>query len=459
MDDTIKQALIDIVGETNFTDSLIDLVSYSYDASEHDHRPDAAVWPTNTEQVSGIIMLANKHKFPVTPRGAGTGLAGAAVPGSGGLVLDVCRMNKIIDIRIADRLVVVQPGVIYADLDNALLPSGFFFPPDPASSKVCTLGGNVATNAGGVRGAKYGVTRDYVLALEVVLPDGRIMKCGTSCMKSSSGLDLTRLFVGSEGTLGVITEITLKISPRPKAFTTGLAFFNRLEDAGRAVSDIMHSGIIPSVLEILDENAIEVLRERTSVYLPDANSMILVETDGYTEPDTAYQMEEIVKVFKKNSAIETRIASSTEESEDLWKARKLIGSTAAQLRPNNISEDVTVPLSRVPALLTGITEIVRKYGFPFVIFGHAGDGNLHPRIMYDRIDPVQLDMLGKAVDEMFELTCSLGGTLTGEHGVGLAKAPYMGLEHDPVALDLMRSLKKFFDPNNILNPGKMSLDA
>ena len=458
MDDSIKQALIDIVGQENFSDLLIDLVSYSYDASDHKHRPEAGVWPTSSEEVSRILILANEHRFPVTPRGAGTGLAGAAVPASGGLVLDMCRMNKILDIRIADRLTVLQPGVVYADLEKALAPHGFFFPPDPASSTVCTLGGNVATNAGGIRGAKYGVTRDYVMGLEVVLPDGRIMRIGSRCMKSASGYDLTRLFVGSEGTLGVITEITLKINPKPTAFKTVLASFASLKDAGQAVTDIMHSGIVPSVLEVLDENSIKVLREHANMNLPEVMAMILVETDGYTEAETSYQMSKLIEVFRKNSVTDTQVADTADEAEELWKARKSVGSTAGKLRANSVSEDVTVPMSKVPDLLTGISIIVRKYDLPFVIFGHAGDGNLHPRIMYDRSNPDNVTRLGKAVDEIFKLTCNLGGTLTGEHGIGLSKAPYMTLEHDPVAMDVMRSIKILFDPNNILNPGKMALE-
>lgn len=458
MDDNIKQALIDIVGQENFSDLLIDLVSYSYDASDHKHRPEAGVWPTSSEEVSRILILANEHRFPVTPRGAGTGLAGAAVPARGGLVLDMCRMNKILDIRIADRLTVVQPGVVYADLEKALAPHGFFFPPDPASSTVCTLGGNVATNAGGIRGAKYGVTRDYVMGLEVVLPDGRIMRIGSRCMKSASGYDLTRLFVGSEGTLGVITEIILKINPKPTAFKTVLASFASLKDAGQAITDIMHSGIVPSVLEVLDENSIKVLREHANMTLPEVMAMILVETDGHTEAETSYQMGKLIEVFRKNSVTDVQVADTADEAEELWKARKSVGSTAAQLRANSVSEDVTVPMSKVSDLLTGISIIVRKYDLPFVIFGHAGDGNLHPRIMYDRSDPDNVTRLSKAVDEIFKLTCNLGGTLTGEHGIGLSKAPYMTLEHDPVAIDVMRSIKILFDPNNILNPGKMALE-
>ena len=453
----IKQALIEIVGRESFTDSLIDLVTYSYDACDHDHRPDCAVWPQNAQQVSRILALANEHRFPVVPRGAGTGFAGGAVPAKGGVILDFLRMNRILDIRIADRLAVVEPGVVYADLMKALAPYGFFFPPDPASGKVCTIGGNVATNAGGIKGAKYGVTKDYVLALQVVLPDGRIMRTGSGCMKSSSGYDLTRLIVGSEGTLGVVTEITLKISPRPKAVKTGLAVFENLTDAGRAVTGMMHSGIIPSVLEILDGNTIRILREQGGMNLPAANAIILAETDAYTAPDAARQMSRVVEIFNENHALRIQTADSAAEAETLWRARKAAGSTAGQLRPNNVSEDVTVPISKVPDLLNGISAIVRQYELPFVVFGHAGDGNLHPKIMYDPCDPEQRRQVGQAVDAIFALACRLGGTLTGEHGIGLAKAPYMHLEHDRAALEVMRAIKDLLDPNHILNPGKMGL--
>ena len=458
MEHSIKQALIGIVGQENYTDQLIDLVSCSYDASDHDHRPEAALWPTTRSQISKILAIANTHRIPVTPRGAGTGLAGAAIPVRGGLVMDLCRMNKIVDIRIEDRLAVVEPGVVYGDLQKALSPYGFFFPPDPASGKVCTLGGNVATNAGGLRCAKYGVTGDYVLGLEVVLADGRILHTGSRCMKSVSGYDLTRLFVGSEGSLGVVTEITLSIRPKPLATRTSLAFFSSLRDAGQTISDIIRAGVIPSVLELLDVNGIRVLREQAGMNLPEAAAMLLVETDGLTGAETIFQMGKIIEVYGKNRAKDVREAQNQEEAEDLWRARRSVGSAASKLRPNNISEDVAVPLSKVPDLLEGISRIVNNHQLPFVAFGHAGDGNIHPRIMYDRSDPDQVRALKDAAREIFELACRLGGTLTGEHGIGLAKAPYMVLEHDSVALEVMRSLKTLFDPKNIMNPGKMGLD-
>lgn len=457
MNTHIKQALIDIVGADNYSDRLIDLVSYSYDSSDHNHRPDAALWSTTTEQVCKIMHLANSAKIPVIPRGAGTSLSGGVIPAHGGVVLDLCRMNKILDIRVADRLAIVQPGVVYADLQKALNSNGFFFPPDPASGKVCTIGGNVATNAGGIRAAKYGVTRDYVLGLEVVLPDGRILHTGSNCMKSVSGFDLTRLFVGSEGTLGIITRITLKIQPQPQVTKTALASFAKLVHAAEAVRQIIHNGIIPSVLEIMDENSIRVLREIAHVDLPQAKALILVETDGHTQTEAAYQMSKIIDAFKHSQAVAINAANTSREAEKLWQGRKVAGSTAAKLRPNYVSEDVTVPVSRLPELLTGISQIVHKHDLPFVIFGHAGDGNLHPRIMYDGYDPQQAQRVESAVAEIFELTCTLDGTLTGEHGVGLAKAPYMHLEHDAVALEVMRSIKFMLDPNNVLNPGKRNL--
>jgi len=459
MDEKLKQDLIQIVGEANVTDSLIDRVSFSYDASEHSHRPEGGVWVESAEQVSEIMKLANRDKIPVIPRGAGTGLSGMAVPIQGGIILDLNRMNQILKISIEDRLAVVQPGVVYANLEKALAPDGFFFPPDPASGKVSTLGGNVATNAGGLKGAKYGTTRDYVLGLQVVLPDGRIMRTGSKTMKSVSGYDLTRLFVGSEGTLGIVTEITLKINPKPTATSTALATFDNLEDAGNAINQIMHSGIIPSALEILGRETLSAINQNTDLNLPEVDAMLLAETDGYTREETDYQLGKVIDVFRRNNAREVRQAKTAKDVEDLWAARKSAYAVLARIESNFVLEDVTVPMTQITALLKGIQGISEKHHIRIATFGHAGDGNLHPQILYNGYDPEQVKQMERASADLFKLAIDLGGTLTGEHGIGLSKAPFMTLEHDPVAMDVMRSLKKMFDPNNILNPGKMGLEA
>jgi glycolate oxidase len=455
----VKQPLIDIVGEANYTDSLIDLVSYSYDASEHRSRPLCAVWVETAEQVSSILNLANREGIAVVPRGAGTGLAGSAVPISGGIALDLSHMNRILKISIEDRLVVVQPGVVYEDLEKALTPHGFFFPPDPSSGKVATLGGNVATNAGGLKGAKYGTTRDYVLGLEVVLPDGRLMNTGSKTMKSVSGYDLTRLFVGSEGTLGVITEITLKINPKPTATSTALATFDSLEDAGRAISEIMRSGILPSVLEILGRHTILAINQNMDLKLPEVDAMILAETDGYTQEETDYQIQKAMNVFNENNSKAVKQARTEEEVIELWAARKSAYAVLARIQTHFALEDITVPMGRIADMLKGIEAIAEKHEIQIATFGHAGDGNLHPQILYDGYDSDQVKRMEAATAELFQLAIDLGGTLTGEHGIGLSKATHMVLEHDPVAMDVMRSIKKMFDPKNILNPGKMALEV
>lgn len=459
MDKKIKDFLKEIVGEENFSDSIIDLIAYAKDASEHHHRPEAAVWPITTEQISKIMKLANQEMFAVVPRGAGTSLAGLAVPERGGVVMDLGRMDNIIAINIEDRLAVVQPGVVYMDLDRALSPHGFFFPPDPASGTVSTLGGNVATNAGGIKGAKYGTTKDYVLALEVVLPDGRILRTGSKCMKSVSGYDLTKLFVGSEGTLGIITEITFKVNPKPPLTSTAMATFQRLEDAGRAVSEIMYSGIIPSALEVVDQQSLVAINQNTNMGLPEVEAMLVAETDGYTHAETDYQMKKIIGIFEKNHAESINHADKAENAAALWAARKSAYGVMARINNNLAVEDLAVPMSKVPEMLRFIADLAKKYNLPIPTVGHAGDGNLHPVISYDGTDSDQVKRVEKASAELFEKVVSLGGTLTGEHGIGLAKAPYMSLEHDPVSMDVMRSMKKLFDPNNVLNPGKMALEG
>ncbi len=450
--------LAEIVGAENYTDQIEELVPYGYDASMNVHRPDAAVLPESTEQISRIVTFANDRKMPVIPRGAGTSLSGGAVPINGGIIIDLSRMNHILEVSIESRYAKVQAGVVGDDLNRTLATDGFTFPPDPASSSVSTIGGNVATNAGGIKGAKYGTTRDYVLGLQVVLPTGEVMHTGSNTMKCVSGYDLSKLFIGAEGTLGVITEITLKINPLPRHAMTAIATFTRLEDAGKAISQTMTSGVIPSVMEILDKVTLKAIKENTEIDLPQAEAMILTETDGYTWEEVEAQMEVILRILKENSPSLVKTAKDEKDRLTLWKARKSAYATLARVSNSFILDDVTVPVSGIPDLLVGIQQISQRQGIVVASFGHAGDGNLHPQILYDRYDPEQAKKVHKVEEEIFQLAIALKGTLSGEHGIGLSKADYMTLEHDPVEMALMRKIKRTLDPNNIMNPGKRALD-
>ena len=454
-----SQKLIEIVGKDNFTDQLEELVPYSYDASMNVHRPDAAVWPESTEHVAEIVKFANEHRIPIVPRGAGTSLSGGVIPIRGGIIVDLSRMNRILEMSIENRYVRVQAGVVCDDLNRALAKHGFTFPPDPASSSVATIGGNVATNAGGIKGAKYGTTRDYVLGLQVVLPSGEVMHTGSYTMKCVSGYDLAKLFVGAEGTLGVITEITLKINPLPRHAMTAVATFTKLEDAGKAIFQTMTSGVLPSVMEILDKVTLKSIKENTDIDLPDAEALILTETDGYTWEEVEAQMEVVLRILKQNHPTMIKTAKDEKDRLNLWKARKSSYATLARVSKSFVLDDVTVPISRIPDLLVGIQEIAQKHGLVIATYGHAGDGNLHPQLLYDEYDPKQVEKTERAEEEIFQLAISLKGTLSGEHGIGLSKANYMTLEHDPVEMALMRQIKKTLDPNNIMNPGKRALDG
>jgi glycolate oxidase len=451
--------LIEIVGEENFTDQLEELVPYSYDASMNVHRPHAAVWPESTEQVSKIVKFANEHKIPVVPRGAGTSLSGGVIPIQGGIIVDLSKMNRILEISIESRYVKVQAGVVCDDLNRELANYGFIFPPDPASSSVSTIGGNVNTNAGGIKGAKYGTTRDYVMGLQVVLPTGEVMNTGSNTMKCVSGYDLSKLFVGSEGTLGIVTEVTLKINPIPRYAMTAVATYVRLEDAGKAISQTMTSGIIPSVMEILDKVTLKSIKENTDIDLSEAEAMILTETDGYTWEEVEAQMEVVIGIFKQNHPSLIKTAKDEKERLNLWKARKSAYATLARASTSFVLDDVTVPISKIPELLVGIQEISQRHGMVVATFGHAGDGNLHPQILYDEYNPEQVEKMEKVEEEIFSLAISLRGTLSGEHGIGLSKANYMMLEHDPVEMAVMKQIKRTLDPNNIMNPGKRALDG
>jgi len=453
-----KQKLIDIVGADHFTDQIEELVPYSYDASMNVHRPDVAVWPESTDQIAEIVKFANEYKIPVVPRGAGTSLSGGVIPIKGGIIIDLSRMNRILEISIENRYARVQPGVVCDDLNRQLAKDGFTFPPDPASSTVATIGGNVATNAGGIKGAKYGTTRDYVLGLQVVLPTGEVMHTGSYTMKCVSGYDLAKLFIGAEGTLGVITEVTLKINPLPRHAMTAMATYAKLEDAGKAIFQTMTSGILPSVMEILDKVTLKAIKENTDLDLPEAEAMILTETDGYTWEEVEAQMEVVLRILKQNNPSLIKTAKDEKERLGLWKARKSAYATLARTSTSFVLDDVTVPISRIPELLVGIQDIAQRHGLQVAAYGHAGDGNLHPQILYDEYNPATVEKMEKVEEAIFHLAISLQGTLTGEHGIGLSKANYMTLEHDSVEMALMRQIKRTLDPNNIMNPGKRALD-
>ena len=455
---TIRK-LIEIVGEENYTDRLVELVPYSYDASMNVHRPDAAVWPGSAEEVADIVKFANEYKIPVVPRGAGTSLSGGVIPIKGGIIIDLSKMNRILEMSIENRYARVQAGVVCDDLNRELAKHGFTFPPDPASSTVATIGGNVATNAGGIKGAKYGTTRDYVLGLQVVLPTGEVMHTGSYTMKCVSGYDLAKLFIGAEGTLGVITEVTLKINPLPRHAMTAVATYAKLEDAGRAIFQTMTSGVLPSVMEILDKVTLKAIRENTDIDLPEAEAMILTETDGFTWEEVEAQMDVVLRILNQNHPSLTKTAKDEKERLGLWKARKSAYATLARTSTSFALDDVTVPISKIPELLVGIQDIAQRHGLQVATYGHAGDGNLHPQILYDEYDPVTVEKMEKVEEAIFHLAISLKGTLTGEHGIGLSKANYMTLEHDPVEMALMRQIKKTLDPNNIMNPGKRALDS
>ena len=445
-----------IAGEQRVYTDPADLAVYSYDATWEPASPDAVVRASSTEVVSNLLRLANEAGVPVHPRGAGTGLSGGAVPRGGGLVLALNDLNRIEEVDPADSVAVVGAGVITGDLHQAAEARGLFYPPDPASLGACTIGGNVAENAGGPRCLKYGVTRDYVLGLEVVLAGGEVLHLGGRCLKNVTGYDLPRLFTGSEGTLGVITQATLRLIPKPPAQATLLAIYDDLARAGESVVAIGQAGLLPTALEILDQLSIRYAEEYRPSGLPlDAEALLLVEVDGPNDYSTELQIQEVERVCRAGGARQVLVARDRTEAARLWQARRSVSAAIVRLKPTKISEDATVPRSRVPAMIRRLAEIRRKYDVNLVVFGHAGDGNLHPNIVANRHDPVEMARVERAVAEIFEAALSLGGTLSGEHGIGLLKAPFLANQLGAAERATMRAVKAALDPKGILNPGKV----
>jgi glycolate oxidase len=432
-----------------------DLASYSYDASFGTYMPEVVVQPISSEEVAQIVSLACAETIPVYPRGQSTSLSGGPLAIEGGIVLDLSRFTKVLTVLPDDLIAVVSPGVITADIHRAAESCGLMYPPDPSSSAVSTIGGNLAENSGGPRGLKYGVTKDYVLGLEVVTPQGEIIRTGGRTVKNVTGYDLTKLIVGSEGTLGIITEATLQLIPKPPSTGTLLAIFDEIIASGEAISRVLTSGILPAKMELMDQACIRAVEDYAPSGLPvDAEAIILLEVDGHPLA-VAEELKEAARICKQAGAREVIVAKSSEEAERLWKARKMVSPAITRIKPTKISEDATVPRSKIPAMMARLKEIREKYEIQLVVFGHAGDGNLHPNIIADKRDQEEMKRVEKAVAEIFEAAVSLGGTLSGEHGIGNMKAPFMEMELGAIGLDMMKRIKKSWDPKNIMNPGKI----
>jgi glycolate oxidase len=452
----VKQKLITIVTEKNFDDSKIERLVYSYDATPNfQSMPDAVISPRNTEDVSEILKICNQYEVPIVPRGSGTNLCAGTCPTEGGIVILFKHMNKILEIDEENLTITVQPGVITLDMIHAIEEKGLFYPPDPSSMKISTIGGNINENSGGLRGLKYGVTRDYVMGLEAVLPNGDIIRTGGKLAKDVAGYDLTRLFVGSEGTLGVITEATLKLIPMPETRKTMLALYQDLSAAARSVSKIIANKIIPTTLEFLDQATLKVVEDYAQIGLPtDVQAVLLIEQDGPPEV-VERDIQKIAEVCKLENAVSIQIAATEDEAMALRTARRAALSAVARLAPTTILEDATVPRSEIANMVKAINEITEKYQLTICTFGHAGDGNLHPTCATDARNHEEMERVEKAFAEIFEKAIELGGTITGEHGVGAMKAPYLEWELKKEGIAAMMGIKQSFDPNNIMNPGKV----
>lgn len=436
------------------------LSQYAHDETEDLHYlPDVVIKPRTAEEVSQILKICNQHKIPVTPRGAGTGLSGGALPHLGGVLLSLERMNSIIDIDERNLQVVTEPGVITEELQNALKERGLFYPPDPSSRGSCMIGGNIAENSGGPKAVKYGVVKDYVLNLEVVLPTGEIMWTGANVLKNATGYNLTQLVVGSEGTLGIVTKIVLKLLPHPKHDLLMLVPFKSSENACAAVSAIFMAGYTPSAMEFMERDALEwVMKFVDNSIVPiddEVQAHLLIEVDGNDVDVLMKDMEGISEIVMQFECGEILFADDAQQKAELWKLRRRVGE-AVKSHSVYKEEDTVVPRAELPVLLKGVKEIGRKYGFHSVCYGHAGDGNLHVNIIKGDLSDEQWNgSLKSGIREIFELVKSLGGTISGEHGIGLVQKEYMDILFDQKQMELMRQIKKVFDPNNILNAGKI----
>ncbi|RMH05861.1 MAG: FAD-binding protein [Aquificota bacterium] len=449
--------LVEVLGKNKVNTSIVERKLYSYDATPIPIEravPSAVVFPESQEDVVKLVSVCYQEGIPMFPRGAGSGLTGGAVPTlEKGIVVSFERMNRF-KVDVDNATAEVEPGVITAQFQEYVERLGLFYPPDPSSFKYSTIGGNIAENAGGPRCFKYGVTREYVLGLTAVIKEGQVLKTGSCVIKDVAGYDITKLFVGSEGTLGLITSATLKLIPKPKARATALALFDRLEDVGKVVTKIITSGIFPSALEFMDSDAIRAVEEFKPVGLPkDAQALLLIEVDG--SPKSVEEDLRQIEDLLTSMGVRVKTAKTKEEEEKLWSARKSLGPALGNLKTGKINEDIVIPRTYLSSAIPEFRKIAQKYNLMMVIFGHIGDGNLHVNLLYDKKNREEEQRAERAVDEIFELTLKYNGSITGEHGVGLTKKNFLRWQFGDVGYELLKGIKLLFDPKNLFNPGKV----
>ena len=456
LDQSNLKKLRDVVGAENVLTSREDLIPYAFDGTAAmKEMPGGVVFAVSTEQISAVLKLANDTETPVVTRGSGTGLSGGSVPAADCIVLCTVKMGAILEVDAANLTMTVEPGVTTIQIAEAAEKAGLFYPPDPGSMKISTIGGNVAENSGGLRGLKYGVTRNYVMGMEVVLPDGEVMWLGNKCVKDVAGFSLKDVMIGSEGTLGVITKVLLRLIPKPAAKKTMVATFDAMDAAAQTVSDIIAAQIIPCTLEFLDRTTIHCVEDFAKVGLPlDCEALLLMETDGHPDAvaEEASKMEELAKA---NRAKEVRVAKDDAEATQLATARRSAFSALARLAPTIILEDATVPRSELAHMIRFVAEVAKKYDLKIGTFGHMGDGNLHPTFLTDERNESEIHRVHEAFKEIFDEAIRLGGTITGEHGIGIAKKEFLPKFAGAAQMRVMRELRKALDPKSILNPGKM----
>ena len=454
--DALLKTLADTLGIDAVHTGEAERLVYGYDNSRRQALPDAVVFPRTHEQVVALVRACREHRVPLTARGRGTNTTGASVPVAGGVVASFERMDRIVRIDPDDRLAVVEPGVLNGDLQAALAEHGFFWPPDPTSAPYCTVGGNLACNAGGPRAVKYGSTRENTLGLRAVAGTGEAFRCGVNTTKGATGYDLTRLLIGSEGTLALITEATLKLTPSPSERRTLRATYADVASAARAVARIMAQPVTPCALEFMDGTALELARRHAGDGVPEAGALLMIEVDG--EADTLpAAVEAVSRAARGDGLIDLHAAADADEASTLWAARRALSPAQRSLSPNKINEDVVVPVSRLPDLVAAIEGLAREHGLPIVSFGHAGNGNLHVNLLPRDAD--ELERAEPCLQGLFETVVALGGTLSGEHGIGLSKRDFMPMALDTETLAFMRGIRHSFDPDGILNPGKLLPDA